>query len=111
MQLNEWEMIEVKFKSRTALKQYVAKSVDPNVASILEFPVRYSITFTDVLGVQIPRYLGDDLAHDTLLDYIVGKMPDEEVEAYRYDVDTYEGLTIDELVVKLKESGMYVAVG
>ena len=101
----------MEFTSKLKLKEHIIRSVHTHVAGIIDFPVRHNISFTDVMGVQVARYLEEDLAYESLLHFMIGLTPDMDADVYIYDADTYDGITMNEIVEMLQESDMYVEVG
>lgn len=101
----------MEFTSKIALKEHVIRSVHTHVAGIIDFPVRHNISYMFTSGDELFSQLENDLAYESLLHYIVELTPDMDADVYIYDSDTYDGITMDEIVEMLQQSDMYVEVG
>ena len=101
----------MEFTSKIALKEHIIRSVHKHVAGIIDFPVRHNISYTFTSGDELLNQLENNLAYESLLHYIVELTPDMDADVYIYDSDTYDGITMDEIVEMLQESDMYVEAG
>lgn len=101
----------MEFTSKLKLKEHIIRSVHTHVAGIIDFPVRHNISYTFTSGGELLSQLEEDLAYESLLHFIIELTPDMDADVYIYDSDTYDGITMNEIVEMLQESDMYVEVG